>query len=297
MRKLRHVLPGNTYLITKKCVLDEFVIAPSPKVNEVLLYCLLVAARKHQFGVHGFCFMSNHFHLVVTDRRGTLPDFMRHFLTITSKALNCVLKRSGPIWSSERYSAVQLLDLDAAERKLAYTILNPVRAGLCPRPLEWPGLTSASWECGEEIHCRRPRAHFRSTVAFPEEISGTLESVAIVFQSEEDGTRARIEELVRQALREHRRDSKGNPRRYPTEKSLRSTSRRSRGEKTVRSLNPRFASKNSALLESAISADRFFHAEHRAAKSAWIAGDRNVTFPPGTYGYARFFGAKVRHAA
>ena len=47
--------------------------------------------NKYGLLLHGFVFMSNHFHFVVTDRRSNLPDFMRDFVALTRFMLSTVL--------------------------------------------------------------------------------------------------------------------------------------------------------------------------------------------------------------
>lgn len=68
----RRVTKGAVYLITKKCARDEFLIRPSRLTNQILFYALLDRARKYGIQIISFCFLSNHFHLVLRDVRGLL---------------------------------------------------------------------------------------------------------------------------------------------------------------------------------------------------------------------------------
>jgi hypothetical protein len=128
-------------------------------VNAILLFLLILKATKHGMLIHGFVFLSTHFHLLVTDVEGRLPAFMDEFLSESGKALKVARKTTRRVWSGRRYSATHLLDLDAAERKLAYSLLNPLEAGLT-EPEEWPGLTSARFRFGETISAERPEVYF-----------------------------------------------------------------------------------------------------------------------------------------
>ena len=157
--RLRRVLPGRTWFITKKTNDDQFFLRPDGTVDAILLYVLIEKLSKYGLLIHEFVFMSNHFHLVVTDVRGTLPAFMREFLSETGKALKGALNTTRRIWSGDRYGATALLDLDAAERFMTYTRVNPTAAGLT-RPEEWPGLTSARWSFGDTIEAKRPEGYF-----------------------------------------------------------------------------------------------------------------------------------------
>ena len=155
----RRVIPEVTYLITKMCFDERCLLKPTRKCRKALRYELTRRAKQYGIDLHAFNFMPNHFHLVVTDHRAHLPAFMRDFLTNTSKALQLALEVDSPIWSSDRYSSVALLDLDAAMRKIAYTLLNPTRAELT-QPKDWPGLTSAVYRFGETETVRRPNFYF-----------------------------------------------------------------------------------------------------------------------------------------
>src|SRR5512141_162500 len=79
MSQARQVLPMATYLITRRVILRHMLLRPDRVMTRILHYLLAVAARRHGLEVHAFCAMSTHIHLVVTDVRGTLPDFLHTF--------------------------------------------------------------------------------------------------------------------------------------------------------------------------------------------------------------------------
>jgi hypothetical protein len=164
---------GTTWLITKKTNDDLFLLRPDRSVNLILLYTLLLKAKKYGLLLHDFVFMTNHFHLVVTDVRGTLPAFMREFLSESGKALKVALKTTRRIWSGDRYGSTELLDRDAAERFMVYTRVNPTDAGLTD-PEEWPGVTSARWQYGDTIEAKRPDVYFDPRTR-PARVCGVLE--------------------------------------------------------------------------------------------------------------------------
>ncbi|MGE3164063.1 MAG: hypothetical protein AB7O52_04110 [Planctomycetota bacterium] len=67
--RLRRVKPGVAYLITKKTSDNLFWLKASPEMNALLLYTLILWARRYGALIHVFCFISNHVHLLVTDVR------------------------------------------------------------------------------------------------------------------------------------------------------------------------------------------------------------------------------------
>lgn len=293
--RLRCVETGATYLITKKTNNDLYLLTPDPLVNQILLYTLVLKARYYGILVHGFCFMSNHFHLVITDARGTLPDFMRDFLADTSRALQIALKVKDRIWEVNRYNAVVLLDLDAAERKLVYTEINPTRAGLTP-PGDWPGVSSAHYNRGEQIDADRPGVFFSKRYR-PARVTLTLEPLPAAFDDEGDAaataSQRRIEELQDDELGALNEEKEAQDR-LAGEKKVRALPRTTKGTRQVGGRRPEFATKNRELMEWAIQARRHFYAQHERAKQLYAEGKKRTSFPPGTYGYRVLLGVRTK---
>ncbi|MEM7263144.1 MAG: hypothetical protein AAF488_14230, partial [Planctomycetota bacterium] len=250
--------------------------------------------RAKQYGIklHSFCFMSNHFHLVVTDHRGTLPAFMRDFLTNTSKALQVALKVDSPIWSGKRYSAVRLLDLDAAKRKVAYTVLNPTYAELT-RPKEWPGVTSAIYASGQTVTVRRPDFYFSKRYC-PDTVELTIDPISPEFglssRSDIRSCDAAIAKLVSNAVRRVSAEATREGRTFAGAERVRRTPVTRRGKRKVGERNPRFATRNEILLQEAIADWKQFKRDHFVAATKFRLGEREVLFPYGTYGYKELFG-------
>src|SRR5262249_39081949 len=84
MSQPRHILPGATYLITRRILRRHFLLRPDSAINQILLYVLAVSADLYGIQVHAFCAMSTHYHLVATDVQGVLPHFLRDFHRIVS---------------------------------------------------------------------------------------------------------------------------------------------------------------------------------------------------------------------
>lgn len=104
----RRILPGTTYLVTRRCTQRRFLLVPRKPVREVFGYCLAVAARRHGIQLHGFAVLSNHHHLVLTDPRAELPAFLQLLHSLVARALNCHYGRWENLWSSQRPSVVEL---------------------------------------------------------------------------------------------------------------------------------------------------------------------------------------------
>ena len=142
-------------MITRRCSERRFWLRPCPLINQVVLYCLAVAAERYGMVVHAVCFMSNHYHAVVTDVWGNRPEFCRWFHEFTSKCVNVIHGRWENMWAAEPTSVVALVDEEAQLAKTVYTLTNPVDAGLVPSGDLRPGVRSRPSQFGEEIVVQR----------------------------------------------------------------------------------------------------------------------------------------------
>jgi hypothetical protein len=61
--------------------------------------------------------MSNHHHLVVTDPRGVLPEFLRELHRLTAKAINASQGQWENLWAAEPCNAVRLVTDHDVERE------------------------------------------------------------------------------------------------------------------------------------------------------------------------------------
>ena len=115
------------------------------------------------------CFMSNHWHGVVTDPFARLPEFLEHFHRLLAKAQNASLGRWENLWSSDKTSVVLLVSDDDVLEKMAYTIANPTAAGLVRSPREWPGVITT--RIGERCTVDMPDVFFDPEGSLPETVA------------------------------------------------------------------------------------------------------------------------------
>jgi len=73
----RQVIPGETFMTTRRISERRFLLRPDKVVNNILEFCIGLAAQKHGISLHAFSAMGNHYHLQGTDEEGKLPDFLR----------------------------------------------------------------------------------------------------------------------------------------------------------------------------------------------------------------------------
>ncbi len=86
--------------------------------------------------IHGWCLMSNHYHLLIETPAANLSQIMRHINGAYTTYFNIKRKRAGHLFQG-RYKAI-LVDADCYILELSrYIHLNPVRAGIVTTPEDY----------------------------------------------------------------------------------------------------------------------------------------------------------------
>jgi REP element-mobilizing transposase RayT len=92
---------------------------------------------RYRWRCHGYCLLTNHFHLLVTTLAPTIGAGMDWLNGRYAQAFNRRHGYSGHLFEG-RYGSV-LVENDRHLLELSrYIALNPVRAGLCSDPADWP---------------------------------------------------------------------------------------------------------------------------------------------------------------
>ena len=165
MSVARPILPGVSHMVTRRCTQRQFLLLPSARVNEVFLYCLALAQASSGVAVHVAVVMSNHYHLIVTDLEGNLPEFTYVLNKYVAKCLNVHYEREENFWAGgTQTSYVELGDDEALLDKSVYAVCNPVTAGLVSRSASWEGV--CLWRPGG-VKVRRPPVFFRDEGPMP----------------------------------------------------------------------------------------------------------------------------------
>jgi putative transposase len=110
----RQISPGNTYLITRRCLRRHYLLRPDYFINNLFIFLLAVLSDKYQIAIHAFCLLSTHEHLVLTDTLGKLPDFLRDLHRLTALATKVFRKWEGSVWDLSG----QFLTFGSLRRKL-----------------------------------------------------------------------------------------------------------------------------------------------------------------------------------
>ena len=259
-------------------------------MNTIFLYCCAVAADKTGVLLHGISVLSNHYHAVVTDVMGNIPEFMAHLNKLVSKCVNASIDRWENVFSIEQPSLVKTEQDQDVLDKMVYTLANPVSSFLVSHGHEWPGvLTKPTDLLAGEIEVPRPAVFFRDNGPMPAVAKLKLTRPDIFAELSDGEFVALLQHKVDEREAEIRQYAKKNGIRFlGVRLVLRQrhtdtpTSREPR-----RNLKPRVAAKNKWRRIEALQRLKEFVADYRAAWLDWKRGVRDVLFPAGTYAMVR----------
>jgi len=279
----REILPEQFYLITRRCTQRQFLLKPCARTNQNVRFALALASKITGVRLHAVCFMSNHWHGVVSDPRACLPKFLEHLHRLIAKAQNTWLNRRENFWSCERTSVVHLAtDADVLE-KMAYTLANPTSALLVTSPSEWPGVLSC-WS-NPKANVEMPDVYFDKAGELPREISLELVRPRIFNQLTDEQLERALDDAVAALIRRANAAAVEAGASFAGAKSVLSQSfdfKPSTAE-SIGAMNPRVAGKSAAVRIRAIEKLQKFVKAYRAARDCWRDGIRDVLFPAGTY--------------
>jgi REP element-mobilizing transposase RayT len=282
MTEPRRIVPGATYLITRRCNQRTFRLRPSPLTTHILSYCLALALEKTGVQLHAACFMSNHHHLVVSDPNGVLPDFIRELHRSTAKAMNTSQGQWENLWSAESCSVVRLVDDHDVVDKMAYVAANPVAAGLVAKPEEWPGLSL--WK-EQAIRIPRVRVYFRQRGHSPEALVLRVVAPSSIAQTTPAAWARRVQVAIAAKVAKAHRDMRDACRTFLGRAAVLAQSfmKRAKSFEPKRVTVPTVAAKDPAHMKAMLVLQGGLRAAYHQAVLAWKAGDRAIEFPFGTW--------------
>ena len=294
--RARPIIPGTRYKVTRRCLSRQFLLVPSPAVNEIVGYWLAVCLERHGLELHSACFMSNHYHLDVTDTHGNLPAFKNHFNAVLARALNTLRERFDKFWSEDRPCDVRILTEEDMLPSMAYTLANPVEAGLVKWAWRWPGFTTAGMHFGETTICRRPSVFFDgANDELPDAVTLVVTRPQVLSELSDEQLHAELEretrtrevakhDQLRQAGKRFLGEARVGRQRW-------TDTPQTREARFTRTPTRRSANKWARIATAQL--DRAWQAAYAAAREMFLVGGREVLFPFGSYWVCRFAGAQA----
>lgn len=159
MSLARPVYAGDIVHFTHRCSGQLARLRPSKEVNNIVIYCLARAARRHGIEVLAFVFMSNHLHIVLRDPKGKLPLFGQDLHSTLARALNFEQETGGYVFGPGPYRKQTLVTPQSLYKEMAYVMANPVAADCVREPCQWPGKITLPHELGRRTFTA-PRPKF-----------------------------------------------------------------------------------------------------------------------------------------
>jgi len=139
--------------ITNRTIQSRFLLRPGTELNAVIIGAIARAQRKYKVAVHGYVFLSNHYHLIVTVRSARqLARFVGYFQSKVAKEVCRLHDWRDKVWA-RRYRHIVIVDEHEQLKRFRYLLENGCKEGLVASPLEWPG-----------VHCAKPLAQAQMTV-------------------------------------------------------------------------------------------------------------------------------------
>lgn len=140
-RRPRRSLPDGIFHVTSRGV------ARAPIFQDSLDYLALTAQlreviRKFEWGLYAYCLMPNHYHLIVETGREHLSAGMHRLNFLYAQRFNRRHDRVGHFFQG-RFGAYVIESDEHLLNAMFYVAQNPVRAGLCDAPADWPWAASA----------------------------------------------------------------------------------------------------------------------------------------------------------
>lgn len=134
-RPARPQAPG-VFHLTQRGVAGDIVCVDEIDYS-VFTDLLEKTIRRYRWNRLAHCLMSNHFHIVVEFRELTMARGMQYLTGQYGLRFNERHDRRGHLFQG-RYRSTVIGSEEHLAEALRYVALNPVRAGLCGSPEDWP---------------------------------------------------------------------------------------------------------------------------------------------------------------
>jgi REP-associated tyrosine transposase len=122
---------------------DKRLIYSDDADRGVYLRLLSATVGRCRWRLLAFCLMQNHVHLLIETPDANLGTGMQRLHSDYAQQFNQRHGRSGHVFQG-RYGAVSVSSDEQLWGVAAYLAMNPVKAGLCDTPEEWPWSSHAA---------------------------------------------------------------------------------------------------------------------------------------------------------
>ena len=281
----RQVIPGKVVEVSNRTVRRMFLLKPSPKVRHHLRYLLAHYATKYNITLYAGVFMFNHYHLLLRDNDGRLPEFMETLNSMIARAINAIHGERGDFWKKGAYDDVEIVDPADQRHRIDYILGNPLAADLVDSLDEWPHVIVRPEDVGRDVILARPDELHGERSKLPEvavlrfEVPPEFEHLGVA------GYRKWLRKRIRRLEHENRRRRATEGRTVLGIRRLLQVERHQMPSSNERlfGMNPRIAAKDPGRRVQAIHQLQSFRSRYREAYEALQSGRSGVRFPFGTW--------------
>lgn len=167
--------------------------------RELFLTDLERAVDRHGWFCHAYCLMTSHYHLAIETPRANLPAGMQQVNGNHASRFNERHDRHGHLFGA-RYRSILVEDERYLLSVCRYIVLNPVRAGICEHPGEWP------WSSYRPMAGLEPMPRFLTTELVLGELGNTYPAGQAAYR---EFVAAGIAEALTERVRGERVGSEG----------------------------------------------------------------------------------------
>jgi REP element-mobilizing transposase RayT len=139
---------------------DALLRAP---VCALLLQEILIKEHGNSYKLIAWVIMPNHVHVMIRISDGfSLTSIIQRWKGTSAIEMNRHLKRKGKLWEPDYYDRY-IRDMDHYHDCIAYIRNNPIKAGLCEKPEDWPySSAGVSWSAdfsppGSDVGFKTPK--------------------------------------------------------------------------------------------------------------------------------------------
>ncbi|MEZ4340693.1 MAG: transposase [Sandaracinaceae bacterium] len=281
--------PRTTFAVFRRVHDRRFLLRPDEPLTALVTWLLATLAPMFGVEVHAFTVMSSHFHAVVSVEDQRISELFCLFDALLAKSVNVLRRaRRGIVWAPGELGIVECKTVKAEIFEIAYAIVNPVAAGLVWQPEDWPGLSIQVEDLGRRVLDGVRPGFFFDPTSWEHEASlaVTLPPRLLAEYGEEEARRRIAIEVKRQVAAAHA-DIRAKRWRVLGPVAARNVSpyRRAKTWETFGVIHPHFAAGPGCIDERIDAALELvtFRQEYRACWRRYLAGERDVVFPYGTY--------------
>jgi putative transposase len=288
--KPRNYHPGSFHFLTRRCTRRKFLLQTNQLTDLLFLYALANAARRTHVQIIGFCVMSNHYHIIVYDPHANVTKFTQHLNGFVARSMNAAYRRGENFWATDAMCSVELVNRQDVVEKLAYTLANPVAAGLVGRASAWFGITS--WKTMLDdvaIDLVRPKVFYSKRA--PAKAAVQLEIPASLGPRQKfiDDVIAEVKKIEKHCDAERRANNTTVLGREGVMKQKREDSPTTRHE--MFGLRPKVACRSQWARIATLQRNKTFEKLHAEARQRMLAG-QVANFPMGTVAMRALVGPK-----